>query len=482
MLREIKFDKVHWLAELENKAYSQICQLHERGAKIAVACSGGADSVYTLYCIADIFADRLADVYVLHYNHKVRVDSDDDELYVKELCEKFGLNFIREEPDVVPTSPTEDFLRNLRLDFFVRQSRKLGLGGIVQGHHCGDVLESVLMRLARGSSCDGLCSPRPVSYFKGAVFLRPILNMKKDEIVSSLVSSKIVWREDSTNAESDFFRNKIRNKVIPIFEECVPSDIYKSVSRSRSLIEEDAEVIVKIFEREYTKLNELSNDVTKCRLNEILVSANAFARRSVVRFLSDNTISIRATAVDKFVDNIVSQEDFRSSVGQTKDGQKVFLCFDSQELTLSLELQRKSVQYSVPLKLGKNVLPDGSSISVAKISLTKTRRESIKNGENDDSTTAYLDLDCVGTLENGVLIARTKQDGDKYAPLGLKSPKKIKEIYNAKKVPQMKRNVFPLVCNKKGEILWSPMLPPSDKYKIRNAGVALELTFSQSRY
>ncbi|MBR7105736.1 MAG: tRNA lysidine(34) synthetase TilS [Opitutales bacterium] len=478
MRRKIKFGGADWLAELDESAYSEMYSLHARGSKIGVACSGGADSVYALYCVADIFADRLSDIFVLHYNHKVRTDSDSDERYVAELCAKLGLNFVRGEPDSVPVSPTEDKLRALRLDFFVKEFRKLGLSAIVQGHHCGDVLESMLMRLARGSSGDGLCVPRAISYFKGTVFLRPLLNLKKDAIIASLVASKIIWCEDSTNAGEDYFRNRIRNKVIPILEESTQADIYKSALRSRALLEEDSTALSDIFEREYNKLNELSRDATTSLLSEFLLSCKAFARRSIQRFLSENNIAVRASAVDNLVDKLTSKESFKSSAGQTQEGQKVFVCFDSEKLRLYLDSPKKVWQYSVPLKVGKNILPDGSAISVAKISLTKTRRESIKNGDNDDATTAYLDLDCIGNLENGVLVARTKQDGDKYAPLGSKSPKKLKEIYNAKKVPQMKRNVFPLVCNKKGEILWSPMLPPSDKYKIRNAGSALELTFS----
>ena len=312
MRRKIKFGGADWLAELDESAYSEMYSLHTRGSKIGVACSGGADSVYALYCVADIFVDRLSDIFVLHYNHKVRTDSDSDERYVAELCAKLGLNFVRGEPDSMPVSPTEDKLRALRLDFFVKESRKLGLSAIVQGHHCGDVLESMLMRLARGSSGDGLCVPRAISYFKGTVFLRPLLNLKKDAIIASLVVSKITWCEDSTNAGEDYFRNRIRNKVIPILEESTQVDIYKSALRSRALLEEDSTALSDIFEREYNKLNELSRDATTSLLSEFLLSCKAFARRSIQRFLSENNIAVRASAVDNLVDKLTSKESFKS--------------------------------------------------------------------------------------------------------------------------------------------------------------------------
>ena len=95
MRRGIKFGGANWLADLEDKAYAEIRSIFVRRSKIGIACSGGADSVYLLYCIADIFSDRLSDVFVLHYNHKVRVDSDEDEQYVAQLCAKLNLNFVK---------------------------------------------------------------------------------------------------------------------------------------------------------------------------------------------------------------------------------------------------------------------------------------------------------------------------------------------------------------------------------------------------
>ena len=103
----------------------------------------------------------------------------------------------------------------------------------------------------------------------------------------------------------------------------------------------------------------------------------------------------------------------------------------------------------------------------------------ILNGENDDSTRAILDVSCFGDIKKDTLTLRTRREGDAYAPLGRSTPKKLKDILNAKKVPILKRKSILVVCNKNGEILWVPPAAPADKYKITNSSVAIELTLEE---
>ncbi len=478
MLRNVKFGGVDWNIDLNKEACDEIFSILARGSKIGVACSGGTDSVFALYCVADMFAEKLSDIYVLHFNHKVRANAELDEEYVKNLCLQLKLNFVRGEPESSDIVKSENYFRELRLQFFKEQFKQLGLAAIAQGHHCGDVLETSLMRLARGAGCDGFSAPRPVSHLGKITFVRPILGVSKTEIVKKLEASKISWREDESNAGMDFFRNRIRNAVIPILSESSQFDVFKGAVRSRNLFQEDSDFISDFVEREFEKLNGDWRDTSIAKLGDTLSSYSALVRRVVLKFISCNNFELRSGAVDSLVEKIVASQRYKVSVSSSGTLRN-FICYEPNSFELSIQCvsTQECESYSVPLKLGKNVLPNGTSISVAKVSLTKTRRESIKNGENDDNISAYIDLDSVGTLENGVLIARSKQAGDAYTPLGLNSPKKVKEIFNAKKVPSAKRNQFPRVCNKKGEILWVPSLPPSNKYKIRNAGSAIELTF-----
>ena len=144
--------------------------------------------------------------------------------------------------------------------------------------------------------------------------------------------------------------------------------------------------------------------------------------------------------------------------------------------SVRLEKPEPVSDWEIPLKSGRNALPGGRVLRVEKVSLTKARFESITNGENDDARRAYIDLSATGGLADGALIARSRRDGDRYPPLGSRSPKKLKEIFNAKKIPVWERKPAFVVCNLGGDILWSPGLPPSELFKAAGSRSVIELT------
>ena len=113
---------------------------------------------------------------------------------------------------------------------------------------------------------------------------------------------------------------------------------------------------------------------------------------------------------------------------------------------------------------------------VKKITLSDDKKSQILAGDNDDSRTVYLDVSCFGDIKRDTLTVRTRRDGDAYTPLGGTSPKKLKELFSAKKLPLSQRKSAIVVCNCRGEILWTPSVAPADKYKITNSRVAIELT------
>jgi len=125
--------------------------------------------------------------------------------------------------------------RAARLAFFSNQARALWLG-----HQQDDIAESMLMRLARGSGAGGLAAPRPVqAMLGGRVHVRPLLALKKSEVVAALRAAGAEWREDSTNAQGEFFRNRVRRAVLPAWTKAAQRDALAGAARSRELLEED---------------------------------------------------------------------------------------------------------------------------------------------------------------------------------------------------------------------------------------------------
>ena len=166
-----------------------------------VAVSGGADSVFLLHALHKLGRATA----VLHFNHGLRgAESDADEAFVQELATGYNLPFLVASA-LVPEGNVEQEARRLRYEFFKTH------GTVATGHTLDDQAETVLYRFLRGSGTAGLSGIRPTT--PGIV--RPLLELRRDEIRIWLREHSISWREDSSNADPDFVRNRIRRRHMP---------------------------------------------------------------------------------------------------------------------------------------------------------------------------------------------------------------------------------------------------------------------------
>ena len=172
------------------------------GARVIVAVSGGADSVCLLHVLQELFPDAVAGI--AHFNHKWRAeDSDEDERFVAQMARP--LPFFRAE-GVPALGNLEQNARRARLAFFKSLSATVALG-----HTRDDQAETVLFRFLRGSGLAGLSGIAPAS--NGII--RPLLDITRAEIEQYLRERNIPWREDSSNADRRFARNRIRHELLP---------------------------------------------------------------------------------------------------------------------------------------------------------------------------------------------------------------------------------------------------------------------------
>ncbi len=473
VINDITFD-----VDLNQYALDEITEFIQAGANIGVACSGGADSVFALLCLLDIFKGYRSLIKVVHYNHKARLTSDRDMQFVKELCEKLDVDCFIGEPENPPEKHSEDEFRRLRISFFDDVCKRENIAILVQGHHSSDSAETVLMRLSRGSGLEGICAPTPISEILGVKFARPLLEMSKLDIVSILQSASVSWCEDETNAQNSYFRNRIRNKVLPVIDEVAPN-FYSGVRRTQKLLSEDLHALNSVFEDIFVPLNLRMG--TTVKLCAEIVGCRSFLRRALMRLLAHNNMleNIRSHAVDKFLDDIYDSFISESTIPVRTPVGTMMLVYAPRIFELGLYPTHEIEEFSIQAGIGRHVLPDGRVFRIRKITLGAEKRLAILNGENNDSVRAILDVSCFGDIKKDTLTLRTRRNGDAYAPLGRTTPKKLKDILNAKKVPILKRKSILVVCNKNGEILWVPPAAPAEKYKITNASVALELTLEE---
>lgn len=202
----------------------------------AVALSGGADSLALLLLVWAHWPERGARLQAVHFNHRLRGrESDADAKFCARVCAALGVKLRVGRWRRARRGASEAEARAARLAFFARHARVLWLG-----HQQDDIAETMLMRLARGSGTGGLAAPRPVQPMPGGrVHLRPLLTLKRAEIAAALRAAGLPWREDSSNAGGDFFRNRVRHDVVPAWTAAAQRDALGGAALARELLEED---------------------------------------------------------------------------------------------------------------------------------------------------------------------------------------------------------------------------------------------------
>jgi tRNA(Ile)-lysidine synthase len=202
----------------------------------AVAFSGGPDSLALLLLLWAHWPERRRSLRALHFDHRLRgAESRADATFCRRVCAALGVKFVAGVWRGEHRDASEAEARAARMAFFQKNARVVWLG-----HQQDDIAETMLMRLARGSGTGGLAAPRPVQPLPGGrVHLRPLLTLKKAEIVAALREAGIPWREDASNARGMFFRNRIRRDVLPAWVKAAQRDALAGAARARELLAED---------------------------------------------------------------------------------------------------------------------------------------------------------------------------------------------------------------------------------------------------
>ena len=209
-------------------------ELLKAGDRVGVAVSGGADSVGLLWILFELRDEIGLVLSVVHFNHKLRgAESDEDERFVSDLARKLGLEYFAGNGDASAEAAAsgmsvEAAARELRYDFFGQLQGAAAdgvprLDKIATGHTLDDQAETVLMRVVRGTGMRGLAGIYPVFEIEkddesiGEV-IRPMLTVRHSELREYLTEIGQSWREDSSNLDAKFTRNRMRHTILPLLE------------------------------------------------------------------------------------------------------------------------------------------------------------------------------------------------------------------------------------------------------------------------
>ena len=261
------------MSNLERKVLETIKKynLIEEGDKLVVAVSGGPDSI----CLLDILnkiikqdencqkgpspmaksCQKGPSLVATHVNHMIRDEASEDEKYVKNYCEKNGIEFYSKSIDVQKLANNnkiglEEAGRIARYEFFNEVLQKTNADKIAIAHNLNDKVETIIMNLLRGSGITGLIGIEP----KRGIYIRPLIECERYEIEDYCKENNLNPRIDKTNFDNTYTRNKIRNVVIPYIKEEFNPNIMSTVNRLSNLASEEEKYIQKQVNRVYKRL------------------------------------------------------------------------------------------------------------------------------------------------------------------------------------------------------------------------------------
>jgi tRNA(Ile)-lysidine synthase len=253
-------------------------------ASWAVAFSGGADSLALLLLLWAHWPERRARLVALHFDHRLRGRaSTADAKFCKRVCASLGVKFAGGVWADARKHASEAEARAARFAFFQRELGRRRIRALWLGHQQNDIAETLLMRLARGSGTGGLSAPRPVqAMYGGRIHLRPLLTLKKHELISALNAAGAEWREDASNETEDYFRNRIRCEGLPAWAaSATDRDALAGAALTRELLEEDDSAL----EAWLAELSPLSADGARLDVRVLHGKPRALVRRALHRWL-----------------------------------------------------------------------------------------------------------------------------------------------------------------------------------------------------
>ena len=443
---------------------------------IGIAVSGGADSVFLLRWLIDRYPEARHQVRVLHYNHHTRgEDSDGDEQFIQNLSDSLGVQCItgHRNPSKADPRMDEASLRDARFTFFRKAWYTHHLALLLTAHHKQDRVESLLMRLSRASALDGLIAPRAVQSFRnGLTIARPLLTLDKAQMITALQAAGQTWREDGSNQESTYYRNFIRNELLPQWIHRNKDPLIENIHQSICYLEEDAEVLNKLAR---SAVQSIDLHHTVFPIQQIREQPLPIQRRCIWLWLNEQGVS-----------DSVSHRQVET-LCQLQTGEQVSITSSrwiraqssgALELTQSTRIPSsfEPLQFCLGCQ-SRLVFPDGSTLSTEQIPLTSDLYKEITQGKDDPNSRIHIDLQA---LNGAAPCIRFWKYGMRYTPLGfqLNNSKKIKTCFIDRKIDSALRKRLPVVCNQQGEILWIPGLLPSEKGRVTaKSKLLLRLTY-----
>ena len=422
------------------------------GEHVVVAVSGGADSMALLHSLMRLAPRWRLRLTVAHLNHGTRgVEADADQEFVRRACQELEIPFVSESAQLGAAAGNfEQRARRARYGFLRRTAQAVGAQKVAVGHTMNDQAETVLLRVLRGSGADGLAAIHPVV---DNLIIRPMLECSRLEAVRYLDSLGVGYREDSTNRNIEFRRNRARYELLPYLEARFNPRLVETLAREAELSRETAAYLDRESRKTYESLRrtipggismpveELSGlhpAIRKLVLRHAVRDCRGSLARITARLLQDVERLCRGSRSGRRVqipDQAVALRQFEDLlVLKQQAGAPVPFC---RELTIPGEC-------AIP-EIGMRIVASCGDANENPSAGWKAGRQ------------AFLDPDALPA----VLTIRSRLPGDRYGGSG---HRKVKRLLINARIPSQARDRLPMVVAGDA-VVWIPGFRPAKSFR-----------------
>ncbi len=411
------------------------------GGRVGVAVSGGADSVCLLYLLHELAPVLDLHLTVIHLNHKLRADeSDRDQQFVRDLAGSLGYPLLANAVDVAAAGGNlEQEGRRARRNFYLDLIASGAVDVVATGHTSSDQAETVLYRLLRGSGTAGIAGIRPVT---GDGIVRPLLDCNRGEVEAYLKQRGIGWREDRSNLDRAFLRNRIRHELLPQLRREYNPALPQALAQMAVMAQEEEEYWDAEIDRLEASELMVAGETVVLACPNLLALPRAAARRLLRRAIARARGDLRSIDFEH-VEALMQLAAGGEGHGRLQlPGLDVFRSFEWLRIARPRIGSRTGRDYCFEV-----IPPIKVRIPGAGFSISLDLLEISESGYTEGGCS--LDLDRVSEP----LTLRNWRPGDRYARPG-RSCEKIKALFQQERIPIWDRQGWPVLTSG-DRILWA---------------------------
>lgn len=434
-------------------------KLIEAGDRILAAVSGGPDSVALLSLLASWGRSCGFSLWAAHVNHGLRGrESEQDAEFVAALCDRLGVGFVSEQVPVAEPGgrshagrkrlSLQECARELRYAALVRMADQLGANKIALGHTADDQAETLLMWMLRGSGTGGLAGIPPA---RERLFIRPLLEVQRADIVAYLQARELEFRTDSTNAKPLYLRNRVRHELLPLVRQFSPG-VVGVLKRQADILRADHLYLEQLASEHVARLIRVERDDEVILDRAGLLSLPTALQRRVVRAIMRKVTGMRRgpgfAAVETVLERVAQG---RSGAAVVAGGAQVAREYDGIRFrAASADPTVRTVpDVALPVRVPSVIVWPLTGWTI-RLHWEEGARSAAKRSVEPVPHRASFDP---ARFTNELAI-RSWRPGDRFQPRGMHGRhKKLQDFFADLKVPRRDRCRVPLLVAPEG-ILW----------------------------